>query len=173
MHRVAQHSKSGIEQGTGPGKWQVNVSTGGWSSPARKKLFAFSICEAVFRRGWQISCICTHFSDYPNQYVENFSSLSLPPLIQPCLFLVFYFLWGCFFWFLVNGLCGEGQENFFMATEKEKNHLFDICCLFFFPPFKLGVSVSTPRLLTWQLNTVHVVEICLLALWNFPLQFTL
>lgn len=123
MHRVTRHSKSGIEWGPDSGKCQVNVSTSGWFCPTRKKLFAFHICEAVFRRGLQISSVCTHFSDYPNQYIKKFSSLSLPSLTQPCLVLGFYFLWGCCFWFLANRLRRDGQRNFFMATEKEKNHL--------------------------------------------------
>ena len=172
MHRAIWRSKSATEQGTVPAKWKMNVSTDEWSCPTRKKLFAFSICKAVFGRGWQILSVCTHVSNYPNQYLENFPSLSLPYLTKLCLFLDFYFLQSCCFWFLVNELCG--QENFFTATEKENICLvWYIYCLLFFPSFKLGVSVPTPSLLTQWLNTVHEVEICLLALWNFPLQFTL
>lgn len=168
MHRVTWHRKSDLEQGIDPEKWKGNVSMGGWFCPTR------SICEATFRRGWQISSVCTHFSDYPNQYLENFSSLSLPSLIQPCLFLDFYFL-SCSFWLLVNGPCGlERVKRTCSWPQKSKRiTMVDICCLFFFPPFKLGISVPTPILLSWWLNTVHEVEICLLAPWNFLLQFTL
>lgn len=109
---------------------------------------------------------CLHSSLYPNQYLESFDFLSLPSLIQHCLFLYFYFLWSCWFWFLVNELCGVKRVKGTSSQPQKNKRMFDICC-----SLKLGGSV--PSFLAWWLNTVQEVEICLLALQNFPLQFTL
>lgn len=88
------------------------------------------------------------------------------PFYNPISFLVFTSfgaaasdsLWLC---------CVERVKGTFLHPQKR------ITFIFFFSPFKMGVSVPTPSLSTWWLKSVHEGEICLSALWNFPLQFYL